>query len=154
MLILPAKQSINFYVPDQARINETVKDLCLLANVQQLTEIVTVINMLDLIPADLRQQTYLEACNHYKAIIQANAPKVKSDQFIPTSGLHNYNVVHPNYKELPWWGGKTLLQALESSRLPYRPVGLPLQIQVLKRYKVTGYGLVVIAKIQTGAMDD
>ena len=69
--------------------------------------------MLDLIDADQRYQTFVEACAHYKAIITANAPKVKADLFIPTSGLFDFNIVTPNFKELPWWGGPTLLQALD-----------------------------------------
>jgi len=71
--------------------------------------------------------------------------------FIPLSGLKGDNVKDKS-KNMPWWQGPTLLEALNNLKEPEKPVNLPLRIPVQDVYSITGIGTVPVGRVETGIL--
>ena len=71
--------------------------------------------------------------------------------FIPISGLKGDNVKDKS-KNMPWWQGPTLLEALNNLKEPEKPVNLPLRIPVQDVYSITGIGTVPVGRVETGVL--
>jgi len=53
---------------------------------------------------------------------------------------------------MPWYTGKTLLEAFDDLELPEMPVDLPLRIPIQDVYSITGIGAVPVGRVKTGVM--
>lgn len=71
--------------------------------------------------------------------------------FIPISGLKGDNIKERS-KNMPWWQGPTLLEALNALKEPEKPVNLPLRIPIQDVYSITGIGTVPVGRVETGVL--
>jgi len=69
--------------------------------------------------------------------------------FIPISGWHGDNMLEKS-DNLPWYKGKTLIQALDDIVPPKRPVDKPLRLPLQDVYKIGGIGTVPVGRVETG----
>jgi len=53
-------------------------------------------------------------------------------------------------KNLEWYKGLTLLEALDSLTPPKRPTEKPLRIPIQDVYKISGIGTVPVGRVETG----
>jgi elongation factor 1-alpha len=53
---------------------------------------------------------------------------------------------------MPWYNGPTLLEAIDKCTPPTRPSEKPLRLPVNDVYKITGVGIVVIGRVETGVL--
>jgi len=74
----------------------------------------------------------------------------KDVQFIPVSAFCGDNIVQK--LKLDWFKGPTLIEALNSLKLPEKPTSKPLRIPVQDVYKIKGAGVVPVGRIETGIM--
>ncbi|CAH2012092.1 unnamed protein product [Acanthoscelides obtectus] len=94
-----------------------------------------------------------EVSSYIKKIGYAKLP------FVPISGWHGDNMLEPSDK-MPWFKGKTLIEALDAilppSRPTEKPLRLPLQYLTLfflqDVYKIGGIGTVPVGRVETGIL--
>lgn len=55
-------------------------------------------------------------------------------------------------KNMPWYTGPTLLEALDKLKEPEKPTQLPLRLPIQDVYNITGIGVVPVGRIETGTM--
>jgi elongation factor 1-alpha len=70
---------------------------------------------------------------------------------VPISGWLGDNVVTQS-KNMSWYSGPTLLEALDDFEPPKRPTHLPLRLPLQDVYKIGGIGTVPVGRIETGVL--
>merc|ERR1711959_761360 len=71
--------------------------------------------------------------------------------FVPISGWHGDNMLEKS-TNMPWYTGKTLLEALDEQVPPVRPVDKPLRLPLQDVYKIGGIGTVPVGRVETGVI--
>lgn len=71
---------------------------------------------------------------------------------IPISGLTGDNLVEPS-KNMTWYKGPTIIQALNTFTVPPKPVDKPLRAPIQDVYSVTGVGTVPVGRVETGVLN-
>ncbi len=75
----------------------------------------------------------------------------KDIPIIPISGYKGDNITKPS-ENLKWYSGPTMLQALDSLKVPEKPTNKPLRLPVQDVYSITGIGTVPVGRVETGVM--
>lgn len=116
-----------------------------------VNQLVIAVNKMDVVDYD--QEVYEELRDDLIPLLENIGFKDVSDfPFIPVSAYTGKNVAEP-CDELEWYGGSTVLDALEELRESEKPVDKPLRIPVQDVYSVTGVGTVPIGRIETGVLE-
>ncbi len=55
-------------------------------------------------------------------------------------------------ENMPWYSGKTLLEAFDDFKVPDKPTGKPLRLPIQDVYSITGVGTVPVGRVETGTM--
>ncbi|CAH2012094.1 unnamed protein product [Acanthoscelides obtectus] len=77
--------------------------------------------------------------------------KFNTVPFVPISGWHGDNMLEPSDK-MPWFKGKTLIEALDAILPPSRPTEKPLRLPLQDVYKIGGIGTVPVGRVETGIL--
>lgn len=75
----------------------------------------------------------------------------KDIPIIPISGYKGDNITKPS-ENMKWYSGPTLLQALDSLKVPEKPVDKPLRLPIQDVYSITGIGTVPVGRVETGIL--
>lgn len=71
--------------------------------------------------------------------------------FVPTSGWTGDNLAEPS-KNMPWYKGPTLVQALDQFSVPSKPTDKSLRLPIQDVYTITGVGTVPVGRVETGVL--
>ncbi len=72
--------------------------------------------------------------------------------FVPISGWTGDNMVEPS-KNMPWYKGPTMVQALDGFTVPPKPIDKPLRLPIQDVYTITGVGTVPVGRVVTGILN-
>jgi len=75
--------------------------------------------------------------------------KPKKLKYIPISGWAGDNMIEAS-KNMPWYKGPCLLEALDMIKPPTRPHDKPLRLPLQDVYKIGGIGTVPVGRVETG----
>merc|ERR1712003_19956 len=95
------------------------------------------------------QGRYKEIKSEVTRMLKQVGYKVKKIPFIPISGWTGDNMVDKS-KNMPWYKGPFLLEALDKIKPPKRPVDKPLRLPLQDVYKIGGIGTVPVGRVETG----
>jgi elongation factor 1-alpha len=70
---------------------------------------------------------------------------------IPISGWMGDNLIERS-KNMDWYNGPTLIEALDMVDQPKRPTDKPLRIPIQDVYKISGLGTVPVGRVETGIL--
>merc|ERR1712146_308983 len=71
--------------------------------------------------------------------------------FVPFSGLTGDNMKEKT-KNMSWYNGPSLVEALDSMKAPERPVDKPLRLPINDVFKISGIGTVPVGRVETGVL--
>ncbi|OXB71646.1 UNVERIFIED_CONTAM: hypothetical protein H355_005364 [Colinus virginianus] len=71
--------------------------------------------------------------------------------FVAISGFQGDNMVEKS-TNMPWYKGKTLVEALDMMEAPKRPSDKPLRLPLQDVYKIGGIGTVPVGRVETGVL--
>lgn len=114
-----------------------------------VSQLIVAINKMD--DSKYNQSAYDNACEKGRKLIRSVGYKVADVPFIPVSGWKGDNLVKRS-ANMPWYKGKTLLQAFDDFKVPDKPIGKPLRIPIQDVYTITGVGTVPVGRVETGSM--
>merc|ERR1712146_90159 len=97
------------------------------------------------------QGRYKEIKSELMRILKQVGYKVKKIPFIPISGWTGDNMVDKS-KNMPWYKGPFLLEALDKIPTPKRPIDKPLRLPLQDVYKIGGIGTVPVGRVETGSI--
>lgn len=97
------------------------------------------------------QERFEEVRNGVADLLKITGYRVDRIPFVPISGWTGDNIIEPS-KNMPWYKGQTLNQALDTFTVPAKPVDKPLRLAIQDVYTITGVGTVPVGRVETGIL--
>ena len=116
-----------------------------------VSQLVVGINKMDDVTVKWSQERFEEVKDGVADILKMTGYKVDKISFVPISGWTGDNITEPS-KNMPWYTGPTLVQALDTFIVPNKPTDKPLRLPVQDVYTITGVGTVPVGRVETGIM--
>ncbi len=114
-------------------------------------QVIVLINKMDRV--EYKQDVYEEVKADVKKLLASIGYGPKADQFpyIPASAFHGKNLTSRS-KEMKWYKGPILMEALDTIEPPKKSTGKPLRIPVQDVYTITGVGTVPVGRVESGVL--
>ena len=124
------------------------REHALLAQTMGVKQMICAVNKMDDSSVKYSEARYKEICDELSAYLKKVGYNPAKIPFIPISGWNGDNMIKKedeNDKDnMPWYKGKTLLQALDDLAPPKRPVDKALRLPLQDVYKIGGVGTVPV----------
>ncbi len=148
LLVVSAKTGE--YEAGMSREGQTMEHI-VLARTMGIDQVVVAITKMDITEPPYSKDRYLKIVDGLKKFMRGLGYKVETIPFVPVSGWLGENLVDrsPN---MPWYNGPTLVEALDSTQPPPKPIDKPLRIPVQEVYSITGVGTVPVGRVETGKL--
>jgi elongation factor 1-alpha len=127
------------------------KEHAFLAKTMGVNQIVVVINKMDDSTVNWSQERYNEVKDAVSKTLKTFGYDVSKIHFIPVSAWTGDNLVERS-KNMPWYKGPTLIEALDAFVPPPKPIDKPLRIPIQDVYSITGVGTVPVGRVETGVL--
>jgi elongation factor 1-alpha len=134
---------------DGEGVMSQTREHAFLARTLGVQQLIVLANKMDVTQPPYSQERY----NQVKADIEKLLSSIgfKNVPIIPISGYKGDNILKPS-PNLKWYTGPTLIQALDSLKVPEKPTNKPLRLPVQDVYSITGIGTVPVGRIETGVL--
>jgi len=123
------------------------REHALLAFTLGVKQMICGINKMD--SAKYAEDRYLEIQKEVQGYLKKVGYNPEKVPFCAISGFVGDNMVEKSDK-MPWFKGKTLLEALDLMEAPKRPTDKPLRLPLQDVYKIGGIGTVPVGRVETG----
>ena len=135
-------------------VNAQTKEHAFLARVLGVSELIVLINKMDISGVDWSEDKYNKAKNEVTDLLKMAgfASKLADIPMIPTASLLGDNVFKKS-ENMAWYKGPTLFDAIDASAMPNKPLDKPLRLPIQDVYKIGGIGTVPVGKIETGVLN-
>ena len=127
------------------------REHALIAYTLGVKQIVVAVNKMDDDTVNFNERRYEEIKDAVSNYLKKVGYKSSKVAFVPISGWMGDNITEKS-TNLNWYGGPSLLDALDNVTPPKRPVGLPLRIPIQDVYKIGGIGTVPVGRVETGTI--
>ncbi|MHB1439311.1 MAG: translation elongation factor EF-1 subunit alpha [Cuniculiplasma sp.] len=120
-----------------------------LAKTLGVQQIIVLANKMDSVQPPYSEKRFTEV----KAEIEKFMASVGYRNFpiIPISGYKGDNITKKS-ENMKWYSGPTLLESLESLKVPEKPTNKALRLPVQDVYSITGIGTVPVGRVETGVI--
>jgi len=112
-------------------------------------QLIVAINKMD--DSNYSEDAFKAAKAKGEKLVQSVGYKLDKVPFIPVSGWKGDNLVKKS-ENMPWYTGKTLLEAFDDFVVAEKPIGKPLRVPIQDVYTITGVGTVPVGRVETGVM--
>ncbi|MEM4311688.1 MAG: translation elongation factor EF-1 subunit alpha [Nitrososphaerales archaeon] len=116
-----------------------------------VNQICVCVNKMDDITVNWSEERYKECRVQLEKLLRSVGYDISKVDFIPTSGWLGDNLIKRS-KNMPWYKGPTLLEALDKFMEPTKPIDKPLRLPIQDVYSITGVGTVPVGRIETGRL--
>lgn len=130
-------------------VQEQTKEHVFLARTLGINQMIVLINKMDMAKFD--QKRYEEVKKEVSDLLKLVAYKPDQMLFIPASAFLGDNIKDRS-KNMTWYNGPTLLEALDTLKEPEKPVTLPLRLPIQDVYTISGIGTVPVGRVETGIL--
>lgn len=115
-----------------------------------VSQLCVAINKLDTV--GWSETRFLEIATKLNTFLKQAGFREKDVTFVPCSGLTGENLTSPPTEQAlkQWYTGPTLLQVIDTFKVPERPVSKPLRLTVSDIFKGTGSGFCLSGRVETG----
>lgn len=114
-----------------------------------VSQLIVAINKMDAV--EYKEAAYKAAKEKGEKLVRSVGYKLENVPFIPLSGWKGDNLVKKS-ENMPWYTGKTLIQAFDDFTVTEKPIGKPLRVPIQDVYTITGVGTVPVGRVETGIM--
>jgi elongation factor 1-alpha len=125
------------------------KEHVFLSRTLGINQLIIAVNKMDAI--DYSEDKYNQVKKDVSELLGMVGFKTADVPFVPTSAFEGDNV-SKNSSNTPWYNGPTILECLNSLKLPEAPDDLPLRVPVQDAYTISGIGTVPVGRVETGVM--
>jgi elongation factor 1-alpha len=130
-------------------IQQQTREHAFLAKVLGINQLIVGINKMD--KANYDRAKYEEVKTQMSNLLKTVGYDTSNMLFVPYSALEGVNVNSKSDK-MPWYNGPTLLEALDTLKVPPKPVDKPLRLPIQDVYSISGFGTVPVGRVETGVM--
>lgn len=128
-------------------VQPQTKEHAFLSKVLGINQFLVAINKMDAVGYD--QAKYNAVKSDIETLLKGIGYKLENVQFIPISAYGGDNIAKKSDKAT-WYTGPTLLEVLDSFKVPPKPVDKPLRIPIQDVYTITGHGTVPVGRVEAG----
>lgn len=114
-----------------------------------VNQLIVAINKMD--AGNYSEEAFKAAVEKGQKLVRSVGYKIDTVPFIPVSGWKGDNLVKKS-ENMPWYSGKTLLQAFDDFVVAEKPINKPLRVPIQDVYTITGVGTVPVGRVETGTM--
>lgn len=129
----------------------STKEHALLAYTLGIRNIIVGINKMDNETNKWSKKRYMEIKKGAKAFLKKTGFKPDKIPFVPFSGWTGDNLIEKS-KNMDWYKGPTMIEAIDSMPEPKRPTDKPLRLPLNDVYKIGGIGTVPVGRVETGVL--
>merc|ERR1711988_2059498 len=148
ILVIPADQG--GFEGSFAKDGQT-REHSLLAYTLGVKQMIVAINKMDDKTVAYKEARYKEIKGEMFRFLKTVGYKPKKIPFIPISGWMGDNMLDKS-KNMPWYKGDCLIEALNKVKPPKRPTDKPLRLPLQDVYKIGGIGTVPVGRVETGVL--
>ncbi len=130
-------------------VQEQSREHVFLIKVLGVQQVIVAVNKMDAVNYDKAKFEETKA-NAEKLLKQVGYDTSKI-LFLPVSAYQGDNVAKKS-ANMSWYTGPTLLEALDTLKMPDQPVDKPLRVPIQDVYTITGIGTVPVGRVETGIM--
>ena len=121
-----------------------------LARTLGIGELIVAVNKMDLV--DYEESRYREVTEEVRKLLKQVRFSSDDASFIPISAFEGANVSGTG-DQMPWFEGRTLLEALNDLPEPQPPTDAPLRLPIQDVYTISGIGTVPVGRVETGVLE-
>jgi elongation factor 1-alpha len=114
-------------------------------------QLIVAINKMDDQTVNWSKERYEEVKKEASELLKVVGYKLEKVSFVPTSAWLGDNLTELS-KNMPWYKGPTIIQALDALVVPPKPVDKPLRIPIQDVYSISGAGTVPVGRVETGIL--
>ncbi|MDI9620039.1 MAG: translation elongation factor EF-1 subunit alpha [Candidatus Nezhaarchaeota archaeon] len=122
-----------------------------LAKTMGINQLIVVLNKMDDSTVNWSQERYNEVKDAIAKLLKTLGYDVSKMHFIPVSAWTGDNLLERS-KNMPWYKGPTLIEALDEFVPPPKAVDKPLRIPIQDVYTISGVGTVPVGRVETGVL--
>ncbi|KAK2195768.1 bifunctional P-loop containing nucleoside triphosphate hydrolase/Translation elongation factor EF1A [Babesia duncani] len=125
------------------------REHALLAFTLGVKQMICAINKMD--KCDYKEDRFTEIQKEVCGYLKKVGYNIEKVPFVAISGFLGDNMIERS-NNMPWYKGKTLVEALDMMEPPKRPVDRPLRLPLQGVYKIGGIGTVPVGRVETGQL--
>merc|ERR1712183_101148 len=125
------------------------REHALLAFTLGVKQMIVACNKMDDKTVKYDEKRYLEIKSEVSSYLKKVGYKPMKIPFVPISGWEGDNMIEKS-KNMSWYKGPYLLEALDKCNPPKRPTEKPLRLPLQDVYKIGGIGTVPVGRVETG----
>jgi elongation factor 1-alpha len=139
------------FLDDESWCYKDINERCLLAYCFGIKQILVAVNKMDCLEYSQRQ--YDAICAQATSMLTKLGFAQNRYRFVPVAALDGTNITQGTTRELAWYSGPTLLDALNGVVVPSREKQLarPFRMAVRKIHRIRRVGVVLTGRVYTGA---
>ncbi len=130
-------------------IQPQTKEHAFLAKVLGISQIALNCNKMDAV--GYKKEEYEKVKGEAVKLLQGIGYKTDNIAFVPCSSYAGDNLTKKS-TNMPWYTGPTILEVIDSFKVPPKPVDKPLRLPVQDVFTITGHGTVPVGRVETGKM--
>ncbi len=130
-------------------VQAQTKEHIFLARTLGVNQLVIGVNKMDMCQYD--QKRFEEVKAEVSAVLKSVRYNPDEILFVAMASYLGENVVKKS-GNMPWYNGKTLVEAIDSFKEPEKPTQLPLRLPIQDVYDIKGIGVVPVGRVETGVM--
>ncbi|MCX8187909.1 MAG: translation elongation factor EF-1 subunit alpha [Nitrososphaeria archaeon] len=122
-----------------------------LLSILGIRQLITLVNKMDDPTVNWSKERYEEIKQGVSDLLKRIGFDASKIPFIPVSGWLGDNLLERS-KNMPWYNGPTLLEALDLFEEPPKPIDKPLRLPIQAVYSIRGVGTVPVGRVETGVL--
>jgi elongation factor 1-alpha len=130
-------------------IQPQTKEHAFLAKVLGIGQIAINMNKMDAV--GYKQEEYNKVKAEVEKLLSGIGYKIADVKFIPCSGYVGDNLTKKS-ANMPWYTGPTLLEVIDTFKVPPKPTDKALRLPIQDVFTITGHGTVPVGRVETGTM--
>jgi len=130
-------------------VQAQTKEHAFLAKVLGIDQMIVLLSKMDAV--DYKEADYNKVKNEVTNLLKGIGYKVENIPIIPASSYYGDNLVKRSDKT-PYYKGPTLFEALDTLKVPPKPVDKPLRLPIQDVFTITGHGTVPVGRVETGKL--
>ena len=130
-------------------IQPQTKEHAFLAKVLGIGQIAINMNKMDAV--GYKEEEYKKVRAEVEKLLTGIGYKVADIKFIPCSGYVGDNLTKKS-TNMPWYTGPTLLEVVDTFKIPPKPTDKALRLPIQDVFTITGHGTVPVGRVETGKM--
>jgi len=130
-------------------IQPQTKEHAFLAKVLGIGQIAINMNKMDAV--GYKKEEFDKVKAEVEKLLKGIGYKVENVPFVPCSGYVGDNLKIKS-TNMPWYTGPTLLEVIDTFKVPPKPLDKALRLPIQDVFTITGHGTVPVGRVETGKM--